>query len=487
MTILEYYKKMSEDEKIHNLYSFCGTTQMISGLGNVPLGNVYWFRNTNYKYYISFINKYKIFKSIAGLKRSEWPKNIQYNQQQQKTDTVRMRQAKIFRKNTVDGEELYFPNSKGIFIEKIINNNDLEEKDIWILVYILLLDAYFNVKVNYIINRSMEIIDILTKQGIDEETIIESAKKIIVSQDKDLEELLTYDFLYYESFFMPYNKNGYHINFIPEYIKASNEEKMELYSYIKYNWENGEKDNQCIIAKKFQKNPNQGNYDKIMLIEDAKIIYISKYLINIGDVSFNNFIDIILDSYENIENYNRSLVKSIIYDNRDVFQDIYYNVLNINKENNIQEVISENEINSFSEIEGPEPRTDFLGNGFEENKNYKSNSLKREKAKSKSGYLCELGDRNKCQYFTSKASNKNFLEAHHLVQMEFSNDFENSIDVIANLIALCPNCHRRLHHAKDEDRIGDIEYLFLKRKKQLKEKGIVLSLAELKDYYNIAN
>ncbi len=485
MTILEYYKKMSEDVKIHNLYSFCGTIQNISELGDKPLGNVYWFRNTNFRYNTTFIEGYKKFKTIAGLKRKEWPKNVQYNQEQQKTDTVRMRQAKIFRKSTVDGEELYLPNPKGIFIEKIINNKELKEKDIWILAYILLLDAYFNVKVNYIINRSKEIIDILTRQGLTENDIIEAAKEIIENEHKDLEKLLSYNFLYYETFFMPYNKKGYNINFIPEYVKASEEEKKELYSYIKHNWKNGEKDNKCIIAKKFQRIPNMGNYDKTMLIDDAKTLYISKYLINIGVVSFNKFIDIILDSYESIENFNRPLVKSIIYDNRNVFQEIYYNVLNINEENNIEEVISENEVEAFSEVDGPEPRMDIIDDELDEVKNYKSSTLKKEKAKSKSGYLCELGDRNKCQYFTSKASNKNFLEAHHLVQMEFSNDFENSIDVIANLIALCPNCHRKLHHAKDKDRIGDIEYLYAKRKEQLKAKGINISLTELKNYYNI--
>ena len=38
----------------------------------------------------------------------------------------------------------------------------------------------------------------------------------------------------------------------------------------------------CIIAKKFQIIPNQGNYDKAMLIDDAKTLYVSKSLINIG-------------------------------------------------------------------------------------------------------------------------------------------------------------------------------------------------------------
>ena len=80
MTILEYYKKMSEDSKIYSLYSRCGTTKKIKGLGIKPLGNVYWFRNTNFRYNISFINDYKKFKSVAGLKSSEWPKNSSYKQ-----------------------------------------------------------------------------------------------------------------------------------------------------------------------------------------------------------------------------------------------------------------------------------------------------------------------------------------------------------------------------------------------------------------------
>ena len=46
-------------------------------------------------------------------------------------------------------------------------------------------------------------------------------------------------FLYYLNLEFSYKNvgivffhNGYSINFIPEYIKASNEEKMELYYYI---------------------------------------------------------------------------------------------------------------------------------------------------------------------------------------------------------------------------------------------------------------
>ena len=73
-------------------------------------------------------------------------------------------------------------------------------------------------------------------------------------------------------------------------------------------------------CKKFQIIQNQGNYDKTMLIDDAKTLYVSEYLINIGVISFDNFINIILDSYENIENYNRLLEIQIELQNQQLWQ-----------------------------------------------------------------------------------------------------------------------------------------------------------------------
>jgi len=39
-----------------------------------------------------------------------------------------------------------------------------------------------------------------------------------------------------------------------------------------------------------------------------------------------------------------------------------------------------------------------------------------------------------------------FLELHHVVQLAFGGP-----DTVENAVALCPNCHRRIHHAVDRD------------------------------------
>ena len=71
---------MSEDKKIYDLYSRCGTERKIRELGHKPLGNVYWFRNTNFRYNMTFVEDYRKFKSNAGVKRSQWPKNSRTTQ-----------------------------------------------------------------------------------------------------------------------------------------------------------------------------------------------------------------------------------------------------------------------------------------------------------------------------------------------------------------------------------------------------------------------
>ena len=65
-----------------------------------------------------------------------------------------------------------------------------------------------------------------------------------------------------------------------------------------------------------------------------------------------------------------------------------------------------------------------------------------------SGYVCEFNSTH--ELFISRRSGKPYLEAHHLIPMEFQSDFETSLDIVENIFCLCPNCHRAVHHA-----IGD--------------------------------
>ena len=50
-----------------------------------------------------------------------------------------------------------------------------------------------------------------------------------------------------------------------------------------------------------------------------------------------------------------------------------------------------------------------------------------------------------------------FVEVHHLIPMEKQNDFEDSLDVPENIVALCPNCHRKIHLASKSEKQPMIE------------------------------
>lgn len=67
-----------------------------------------------------------------------------------------------------------------------------------------------------------------------------------------------------------------------------------------------------------------------------------------------------------------------------------------------------------------------------------------------SNYECFLDDKHE----TFPNRNKdNYVEVHHIIPMAHQDSFDQNLDCYENLIALCPNCHRAVHHAhKDHKR-----------------------------------
>ena len=86
--------------------------------------------------------------------------------------------------------------------------------------------------------------------------------------------------------------------------------------------------------------------------------------------------------------------------------------------------------------------------------------------------------------FTSRATGRNYVEAHHLVPMEFQEQFQWSLDVDANIVPLCPNCHRLLHNATQAETASLLRLLFYRREQALVQRGISLSLDELARFYH---
>lgn len=77
--------------------------------------------------------------------------------------------------------------------------------------------------------------------------------------------------------------------------------------------------------------------------------------------------------------------------------------------------------------------------------------------------------------FTAKATGKAYMEGHHLIPLKYQNRFNCGIDVYANIVCLCPVCHRLLHFGADKEKIYAAEKLYDERKDRLVHSGIDIS------------
>lgn len=99
----------------------------------------------------------------------------------------------------------------------------------------------------------------------------------------------------------------------------------------------------------------------------------------------------------------------------------------------------------------------------------------------KASYKCEINENH--QTFTSESTKHNYVEAHHLIPFKEQENYEYSLDVEGNLVALCPNCHRKIHLSIKEEQREMIEYLYNQRKELLEKHGLKITLEELLKLY----
>lgn len=101
----------------------------------------------------------------------------------------------------------------------------------------------------------------------------------------------------------------------------------------------------------------------------------------------------------------------------------------------------------------------------------------------RAGYKCEFNPDH--ESFISRSSDMPYVEAHHLIPLGVRHDFENSLDVSANIISLCPLCHAKIHFSEINSRREIISNLFNQRSGQLDEAGISVTLEKLYEYYSV--
>ena len=96
-------------------------------------------------------------------------------------------------------------------------------------------------------------------------------------------------------------------------------------------------------------------------------------------------------------------------------------------------------------------------------------------------YRCEYNPNH--EIFIRKHSDKGYTEAHHLIPMEYQESFlPYSLDIEANIISLCSNCHNQIHYGKDADII--IKKLYSQRRRELESSELNIDLEDLLKIYH---
>lgn len=97
------------------------------------------------------------------------------------------------------------------------------------------------------------------------------------------------------------------------------------------------------------------------------------------------------------------------------------------------------------------------------------------------------GAKHCCEYsydhrtFIARSSGKAYMEGHHLIPLKSQPKFECSIDVYANVVCLCPNCHRLMHFGRDKERIYMAESFYEHRSERLAKSGLDISKKDFLD------
>ena len=91
-------------------------------------------------------------------------------------------------------------------------------------------------------------------------------------------------------------------------------------------------------------------------------------------------------------------------------------------------------------------------------------------------YTCQIDPTH--ETFIAEASNMPYLEGHHIIPLNQQDDFDYSLDCYANIIALCPTCHRFFHYGLKTQREEKLIKLYENRAERLSNSGIVIDRKE---------
>ena len=113
---------------------------------------------------------------------------------------------------------------------------------------------------------------------------------------------------------------------------------------------------------------------------------------------------------------------------------------------------------------------------------WKRNGIVKKQSIEMANHTCEID--HKHETFIAETTNKQYMEGHHAIPMKSQDSFSVSLDVYANIICLCPTCHRMLHYGLREDKYNVLNKIYYQRADRLRQSGIKLSREEFLEKAN---
>ncbi len=94
-------------------------------------------------------------------------------------------------------------------------------------------------------------------------------------------------------------------------------------------------------------------------------------------------------------------------------------------------------------------------------------------------FQCEINPQHKT--YTVSDGTHQYAEGHHIIPINQQGAIPFSLDVYANIVCLCPNCHRFLHHGIKQEKKVVIDQLYEQRADRMANSGIKLSKTEYEE------
>ena len=128
---------------------------------------------------------------------------------------------------------------------------------------------------------------------------------------------------------------------------------------------------------------------------------------------------------------------------------------------------------SFADIDKPVEASEPQ---FADSHQYRRSSIVKIQAIKAAHYMCECD--NNHTTFTARSNNEQYMEGHHLIPLKNQDEFNFSLDIYANIVSLCPICHRLLHHGIEKEKRSLLEELYKDRYVRLYKRGIQITKNE---------